>query len=195
MPWCTYSVHAYPLRAPQPRAREKTRGRKRNAWSCEKKRISYIRTGTPVPYVASAHIIRSPIRYLDISGQIPFVPDLHMICTIFGWDLHGTHTWYLPCGICMLHIFAMWDLHATALAHLSAKKPLHTGVRTRCHYLLVRLCVCQCVTLNSSFLLIARAVRGRFPQTRDMEAGEYGLTRGTCFLACRLELDAVAGLL
>ena len=28
-----------------------------------------------------------------------------------------------------------------------------------------------------------------------MEAGEYGLRRGTCFLACRLELDAVAGLL
>ena len=28
-----------------------------------------------------------------------------------------------------------------------------------------------------------------------MEAGEYGLMRGTCFLACRLELDAVAGLL
>ena len=28
-----------------------------------------------------------------------------------------------------------------------------------------------------------------------MEAGAYGLTRGICFLACRLELDAVAGLL
>ena len=28
-----------------------------------------------------------------------------------------------------------------------------------------------------------------------MEASEYGLTRVTCFLACRLELDAVAGLL
>ena len=28
-----------------------------------------------------------------------------------------------------------------------------------------------------------------------MEAGEYGLTRGTRVLACRLELDAVAGLL
>ena len=28
-----------------------------------------------------------------------------------------------------------------------------------------------------------------------MEAGEYGLTRGTCFLANRLELDPVAGLL
>ena len=26
-----------------------------------------------------------------------------------------------------------------------------------------------------------------------MEAGAYGLTRGTCFLACRLKLDAVAG--
>ena len=29
----------------------------------------------------------------------------------------------------------------------------------------------------------------------SMEAAEYGLTRGTCFLARRLELDAVAGLL
>ena len=29
----------------------------------------------------------------------------------------------------------------------------------------------------------------------SMEAGEYGLTRGTCFLACGLVLDAVAGLL
>ena len=29
----------------------------------------------------------------------------------------------------------------------------------------------------------------------SMEAVEYGLTRGTCFLACRFELDAVAGLL
>ena len=28
-----------------------------------------------------------------------------------------------------------------------------------------------------------------------MEAGEYGLTRGTCFVARRLEVIAVAGLL
>ena len=28
-----------------------------------------------------------------------------------------------------------------------------------------------------------------------MEAGDYELTRGTCFVACRLELDAVAELL
>ena len=29
----------------------------------------------------------------------------------------------------------------------------------------------------------------------SMEAGEYGLTRGTCFVARRLELVAVAGML
>ena len=28
-----------------------------------------------------------------------------------------------------------------------------------------------------------------------MEAGKYGLTRGTCFVSCRLEVVAVAGLL
>ena len=28
-----------------------------------------------------------------------------------------------------------------------------------------------------------------------MEAGEYGLTRGTCFFACRLEVVAVAGMM
>ena len=29
----------------------------------------------------------------------------------------------------------------------------------------------------------------------SMEADEYGLTRGTCFVACRIEVVAVAGLL
>ena len=29
----------------------------------------------------------------------------------------------------------------------------------------------------------------------SMETGQYGLTRVTCFLLCRLELDAVTGLL
>ena len=46
------------------------------------------------------------------------------------------------------------------------------------------------------FLLIATTVRDRFPQTRgSMEADEYGLTRGMCFVAHRLEVVAVAGLL
>ena len=34
-----------------------------------------------------------------------------------------------------------------------------------------------------------------FHNPGSMEAGEYGLTRGTCFVARRLELVAVAGLL
>ena len=54
-----------------------------------------------------------------------------------------------------------------------AKKPLRTGVRTG---LLITLSVCLPVCLNicrcyvkySWFLLIARAVRGQFPQTRDL---------------------------
>ena len=29
----------------------------------------------------------------------------------------------------------------------------------------------------------------------SMEAGKYGLTRGTCFVACRLEVVVVTGLL
>ena len=51
----------------------------------------------------------------------------------------------------------------------------------------------MCVTLNSSFLLIGTAVRGTNPVS--MEADEYGLTRGTCFFARRLEVVVVAGLL
>ena len=34
-----------------------------------------------------------------------------------------------------------------------------------------------------------------FTNPGSMEAGEYGLTRGTCFVARRLEVVAVAGLL
>ena len=46
--------------------------------------------------------------------------------------------------------------------------PLHTGVRTGCHYL-ISLSVCLSVCMKHSlFLLIAIAVRGRFPQTRDL---------------------------
>ena len=61
---------------------------------------------------------------------------------------------------------------------------------------LFNLSVCECVCVKFVVLLVARAVRGRFSQNPgSMEAGEYGLTRGLCFLECRLELDAVAGLL
>ena len=72
-----------------------------------------------------------------------------------------------------------------------------TGVRTGFRYLIsLSVCVCVCVTFNSSFLLIARAVRGRFRQKPvSTEAGEYGLTRETWFFARRLDVVVVAGLM
>ena len=66
-----------------------------------------------------------------------------------------------------------------------------TGVRTGCHYLI---CLSVCVT----FVVFTDCESYTRPISINpgyMEAGEYGLTRSTCFLACRLELDAVAGLL
>ena len=62
---------------------------------------------------------------------------------------------------------------ASCLIYLSTS----TGARTGCHYLMsLSVCVCVCVTLNSLFLLIATAVRGRFPQTR------YLWKRASCLL-------------
>ena len=44
--------------------------------------------------------------------------------------------------------------------------------------------------------LIAKSCTGLISTNPgSMEAGEYGLTRGTCFVARRLEVVAVAGLL
>ena len=66
-------------------------------------------------------------------------------------------------------------------------------MRTGCHYLVCR-CVCVCVTFVV-FTDCDSCTRPISTNRGSMEAGEYALTRGTCFLACRLELDAVAGLL
>lgn len=82
------------------------------------------------------------------------------------------------------------------------EKPLHTGVRTGFQYF-NSLSVCRSVCLLCSACLrflaissIARAVQGRFPEARDLQkAREPGLTRGACFVARRLEVLAVAGLL
>ena len=73
-----------------------------------------------------------------------------------------------------------------------AKKPLHAGVSTGCHFLIS---LSACVTFV--VLLIARAVHTRpiFINPGSMEAGKYGLTRGTGFVGCRLKVVAVAGLL
>ena len=78
---------------------------------------------------------------------------------------------------------------------LSAKKPLHTGVRTGYHYLIsLSVCVSVCVTFVV-FTDCQSCTRSISTNPGSMEAGEYGLTRGTCFVACRLEVVAVAGLL
>ena len=76
-----------------------------------------------------------------------------------------------------------------------------TGVRTGCHYLIC-LSVCLrlwvCVSVCVTFVVFTdceSCTRLISTNPETMEAGEYGLTRVTCFLACRLELDAVAGLL
>ena len=72
-------------------------------------------------------------------------------------------------------------------------KPLHTGVRAGCHYLIslsVRLCVCVTFVV---FTDCERCTRLISTHPGPMEAGEYGLTRGTCFVACRLEVVGSPG--
>ena len=80
-----------------------------------------------------------------------------------------------------------------------AKKLFHTGVRTGCHYLIilsVRLSVYLSVCVTFVVLTDCEScTRPISTNPVSMEAGEYGLTRVTCFLASRLELYAVAGLL
>ena len=50
------------------------------------------------------------------------------------------------------------------------------------------LCVCQRVRNIGRVTDCENCTRPISPNPGSMEAGEYGLTRGTCFLACRLEL-------
>ena len=75
--------------------------------------------------------------------------------------------------------------------------PTSTGVRTGFHYLVcLSACVSVCACLTFVVLPIARAVRMKPISTNpgSMEASEYGQTRGTCFVARRLEVVAVADL-
>ena len=67
-----------------------------------------------------------------------------------------------------------------------AKKPLHTGVSTGCHYLVslsVRLSVCVCVT----FVVIIDCESYTRPISTNpgsMEAGEYGRRAAVDFVVC-----------
>ena len=76
--------------------------------------------------------------------------------------------------------------------HLSTS----AGVRTGCHYFInlsVRLSACMCNIRR--FTDCESCTRPIYTNPGSMEAGEYGLTGQTCFVARRLEVVAVAGLL
>ena len=76
----------------------------------------------------------------------------------------------------------------------SGKKSLHTGVRTGLHYLIF-LSVC----LSVRFGICVRFVNFTDCEscTRPISTNPsfMELTRGSCFVACRLEVVAVVGLL
>ena len=57
------------------------------------------------------------------------------------------------------------------------------------------MCVRVCNTEFVVFTDCESCTRPISTNPGSMEAGEYGLTRGTCFMASRLELHTVAGLL
>ena len=77
------------------------------------------------------------------------------------------------------------------------KKPLHTGVHTGCHYS-VCLSACLSAWVFVTFVVFTdceSCTGSIFTKPGSMEAGEYGLRRRTCFVARRVEVVAVAGML
>ena len=90
-------------------------------------------------------------------------------------------------------------LHNGTVFCLSAKKPLHTGVRAGCYYLIgLSVCVCVPVSLCVTFVVFTDCESCTRPISTNpvsIQAGEYGQTRGTWFFARRLKVVAVAGLL
>lgn len=77
-----------------------------------------------------------------------------------------------------------------------AKNTLHKGVREGFHYLISLSIFVDFVLLSAYFRLslTARAVTRPF-STNPVSTCELGITRGTCFVARRLKVIAVAVLL
>ena len=76
-----------------------------------------------------------------------------------------------------------------------AKKPLHPGVRTGCHYLIsLPVCVFVCVTFVV-FTDCECCTRPISTNSGSMEAAECGQTSGACFVTCHFAVVAVAVLL
>ena len=98
----------------------------------------------------------------------------------------------LGCTIAMSNVSPLEFIMRPFFAY-KAKKPLHTGVRTGWHHLICSsfclsyLSVCLCMCNIRRFLLITRAVQGRFPRTRDLwKRASMGLQVG------RVSLHAVS---
>ena len=82
-------------------------------------------------------------------------------------------------------------MRPTCLIYLSNS----TGVCTGCHYFIslsVRLSVCVTFVAFTDYESCTRPIS---TNPESMEMREYGLTRETCFVVCRLEVVAVAGML
>ena len=88
-----------------------------------------------------------------------------------------------------------------AVFSYKAKQSLHTGVHTVpgaiIHFvcLSVFLSFCLCMCYIRGFTDCENCTRPISTNPGSMEAGEYGLTRGTWFVARRREVVAVTGLL
>ena len=81
---------------------------------------------------------------------------------------------------------------ASCLVYLSTS----TGVRTGCQYLIsLSVCVLVCNIEFVVFTDCKSCTRPICTNSRSMASRQNGLARGTCFIACRLELHAVTGLL
>ena len=77
------------------------------------------------------------------------------------------------------------SMRPPCLIYLSAS----TGVRTGCHYLIgLSVCVCAIFVLFTDCESCTQPIS---TNPGSMEAGGYGLTCGTCFVARRLEVVAV----
>ena len=97
----------------------------------------------------------------------------------------------------VLCLYANKHLHNEVVFCHRAKTLPHDGVPTGWHYFskfLLSVCPCACVTFVV-FTDCESCTRPISTNAGSMEAGEYGLTRGTYIVACRLEVVAVTGLL
>ena len=101
------------------------------------------------------------------------------------WDF----VFFFPVFFCFERTLPAASMRPPCLIHLSTS----AGVRTGCHCL-ISLSVCVCVTFGV-FTDCESCTKPISTKPGSMEAGEYGVKRGTRFVARRLAVVAVAGLL